>query len=209
MDKSAIFIDAGYLNKIIKTEFDYAKLDYLKFSNNLSQGTERFRTYYYDCMPFQSNPPTEFERKLFSGMDRFIYSLRKLPRFDVKLGKLGKRTQVCRECDFRNIVFEQKKVDILMAVDIVRLSWQKSVNNIIIIAGDSDFIPAIKNAKEAGMMTQLYYSKYSVHDELLIMCDDTFQIDDKLIQSSLIKSSLPPKKKRSKKKKPKKRRYKK
>jgi len=126
---------------------------------------------------------------------KFIYSIRKLPRFDVKLGKLGRKTYNCRKCNYENTEYEQKRVDILMAVDIVRVSWQKSVNNIIIIAGDSDFIPAVSNAKEAGLITKLYYSKYSIHDELLIECDDTYEIDNKLINDSLLIRPKKPKKK--------------
>ena len=42
-------------------------------------------------MPYQSCPPTEDERRRFSSMDKFVYTLKKLPRFEVKLGKVGVR----------------------------------------------------------------------------------------------------------------------
>jgi len=137
-------------------------------------------------MPFQSNPPTEREKMDFSNKDKFIYNIRKLPKFDVKLSGLGRRTYRCKSCGFENVVYEQKRVDILIAVDIVRLSWQRVVDNIVLVVGDSDFIPAISNAKEAGLITKLFYSNYSVHDELLMECDDVYEIDEMLITSSLL-----------------------
>ena len=97
MEKVAVFIDGGYFSKVLKNVFKEARVDYLKFSDNVSHGFERFRTYYYDCMPFQSSPPTDRERADFSNKDKFIYSIRKLPRFDVKLGSLGRRTyRLCK-----------------------------------------------------------------------------------------------------------------
>jgi len=39
MEKSAIFIDGGYFSKVIKNVFGEARVDYLLFSDNVSQGS--------------------------------------------------------------------------------------------------------------------------------------------------------------------------
>ena len=113
MARCAILIDAGYLDKVMANDFGHARIDIGKLGDELAGSMERLRTYYYHCMPFQSTPPTVEEKKRFAAMDSFIAALKKLPRFQFRQGKL------------QNIggVFRQKRVDIWMAVDLVRMSF--------------------------------------------------------------------------------------
>ena len=39
-------------------------------------------------------------------------------------------------------IFEQKGIDTLLSIDMVNLAATKQVSNIILLAGDSDYIPA-------------------------------------------------------------------
>jgi uncharacterized LabA/DUF88 family protein len=171
-NRAAVFIDGAYLTKILDVDFGKPKIDLAKFSDVLCGGYERLRTYYYNCMPYQSCPPTEDERRRFAAMDKFIYTLKKLPRFEVKLGRLG-----CVGGEF-----VQKRVDIALAVDLVRLSCEKMISKAVIVTGDSDFVPAIESAKDAGVLAVLYYSESSVHDELLSAVDESFVMGWDLIR---------------------------
>lgn len=177
MDKAAVFIDNGYLSKALK-DLSNVKIDYYKLSELLCKGCERLRTYVYDCMPYQSNPPTEDERKRYGDKDRLFHALKRLPRFEIRFGKLS----------FINGEFVQKRVDVLLSVDLVRMSWAHQIDRAVIVSGDSDLVPAIQAAKDAGVLVQLYYFKTSVHDELLDACDDRFEIDDKLLKSCKLTS---------------------
>ena len=57
-DRSAIFIDSGFF-KLVQAKHKI-KVDYLAFSSVVVGGEQnRFRTYIYDCPPYQSNPPTQ------------------------------------------------------------------------------------------------------------------------------------------------------
>lgn len=173
LERAAVLIDGGYIAKILEIEFGRPKIDFYKFSETVCDKYERLRTYYYTCMPYQSSPPTKEERRRFSAMDKFIYTLRKLPRFEVRLGKLG----------WAGGEFVQKRVDILLAVDLVRLSWGRQIGKAILVTGDSDFVPAVEAAKDAGILVQLYYSPTSIHDELLSTVDESFVITNKLIEN--------------------------
>ncbi|MDD1762516.1 MAG: NYN domain-containing protein [Methanothrix sp.] len=170
-DRAAVFIDGAYLTKILDVDFGKPKIDLAGFSEILCGSYERLRTYYYNCMPYQSNPPTDEERRRFASMDKFVYTLRKLPRFEVKLGRLG-----CVGGEF-----VQKRVDIALAADLVRLSCGRMIQKAVLVTGDSDFLPAIEAAKEAGVLVTLYYSRSSIHDELLSVVDESAVIDQELI----------------------------
>ena len=46
---------------------------------------------------------------------------------------------------------EQKGVDMRIGIDIASLAYKKLVNQIILISGDSDFVPAAKQARREGI----------------------------------------------------------
>ena len=46
---------------------------------------------------------------------------------------------------------EQKGVDMRVGIDISSLSFKKQVDQIILIAGDSDFVPAAKQSRREGI----------------------------------------------------------
>ena len=174
MARCAVLIDAGYLEKVLVNDFNRARIDIGKLADELAGTMERLRTYYYHCMPFQSTPPTTEERRRFAAMDSYIAALKKLPRFQFRQGKLQKIAGV----------FRQKRVDIWMAVDLVRMSFSNQIEKAIVITGDSDLVPAIEAARDAGVVVVLYYSPNSRHDELLQACDERYEITRNLVDKT-------------------------
>ena len=181
-DKIAIFIDGGYLDKLLKNEFNLAKLDYQKFACWMSKGIPVFRTYYYNCLPYQSNPPTEEESIRFSKGQRFHNNLNKLSHFQVREGKLEHR-------GFNkegSPIFVQKQVDILLGVDLVLLSSKNRITHASIFAGDSDFLPAIEVAKSEGVLINLFHSEqYSPHHSLWSIADERIVITEEIVNKLL------------------------
>ena len=63
----------------------------------------------------------------------------------------GKRTiKDLVDEDFK-IGFSQKGVDMKIGLDIASLSYKKQVEQIVLISGDSDFVPAAKLARREGV----------------------------------------------------------
>lgn len=164
-NRVAVFIDNGYLSKVTN---DGTKIDFVKFCDTVCQDQERLRTYFYDCKPYVSEPPTAEERAKLSSYNKFAGRIEALPRFQMRYGKLRKN---------KDGSFEQKRVDILLAVELVRLSWSGQIGHAVIVTGDSDFVPAIEAAKDAGVITRLFYSRKAIHDELLSAVDERFEMD--------------------------------
>ena len=177
MEKVALFIDGGYLNRILKNQFNGVSVDYLKFCDLIS-GTlklERLRTYYYNCMPIKRKG-NELDERRYAGVQKFINNLKRLPRFEVKLGKL----QLIGD------QFRQKMVDVLISLDISDICFHKHVENIILVAGDADFVPEIKKAKDYGVIIHLFYHPSSVHNELMDEADELHEINEELIKQCII-----------------------
>ena len=175
MSRVAVFIDGAHLDFTVRHEFPGTRIDYGKLATELvPPGLDLLRTYYYHCPPYQSNPPSPEEKIRKASFDRFHDALQKLPRFQVRLGVLAKRTAGGQ------VYFEQKRVDILLGVDLVRLSAKDQINEAVIVAGDSDFLPAIDAAKDDGILIRLVHGP-DTHDALRVAADERKRIDKAFI----------------------------
>ncbi len=176
---SAVFIDGGYLDKIKDkiTKQPHYKLDLECLSDILAKPYRRLRTYYYNAYPYQSPEPTENERHMFSQAQKFYDKISKLKRFEVRLGKLVKRIS-----ENGTFYYIQKGVDVYFAVDLLKVSWSKNVKYIILVAGDNDFVPAIKAAKESGVIIKLWYEKDSKPGDLINAVDESYILSEKILE---------------------------
>lgn len=180
MPDVAMFIDGGYLNAILHNEFGDARIHYRALVEEIIGELGRLdllRAYYYHCPPYQSNPPTPEESQRFSQMDRFFNTLRRLPRFEVRLGKLARYYD-----DQGNAVFKQKRVDILMGVDLVLLAVKQRISHAVLITGDSDLLPAIEVARNERVVVHLYHGE-TYHNELWDACDERVRIDEAFVSA--------------------------
>lgn len=178
MGRIAIFIDGAYLQFVLKEEFNSPKIDFTLLAQKVASGKEILRTYFYDCLPYQSPTPTQDERDRFGKKQRFFAALEKNPRFQVRQGRLELRGNDNRG----RPIFEQKRVDILLGVDLALLAAKHLITDAAILAGDSDFLPAIEAAKAEGVVVHLYHGK-APHRDLVSCCDERIRIEQPFIDS--------------------------
>ena len=157
MGISAVFIDGGYLDKILFYDHQNQRIDYEKLVKQMVAPDELLRAYYYHCLPYQSNPPTEEEKSRYSSRHRFVTALSFLARFEVRLGKLA-----FRGCDTNGEkIFVQKRVDCMVGVDMALLAGKGKITNDALLTGDSDYIPAIEAVKREGILVTLWHGSFS------------------------------------------------
>lgn len=139
-----------------------------------------YRIFYYDCPPMEKGKNVYHplskksvnigETEYGKWMSEFLDELRHRRKFALRLGKLSDinlnynlkpdttkkllngtmAIEDLSEKDFKlNLV--QKGVDMRIGVDISSLAFKKQVDQIILIAGDSDFVPAAKQARREGI----------------------------------------------------------
>jgi uncharacterized LabA/DUF88 family protein len=183
--RAAIFIDGGYFEKVLVREFGMPKIDFQALSSQMvgriGPSVELLRTYYYHCLPYQSNPPTEEESRRYSQRRGFYQALERLPKYCVKYGRLVRRgPDKDGQYDF-----EQKRVDALLSVDLVKLAATSQITHAAILAGDSDLIPAVEAAKESGVSVYLFHGQ-EPHQDLWKAADMRAGIDQALIDACLL-----------------------
>lgn len=177
MSRIAIFVDGAYLRHVLKEAASPASIDFAALNEKIRNGKELLRTYYYDCLPWRPDKPTPEERTRFSRYQRFYDTLVKhTPRFQVRLGKLARRHENGR------VRYEQKQVDILLCVDLIQLAAKHRITDAALVAGDSDFLPAVEVARREGVVIHLFHGR-TPHDELLACCDERIRIDASFIDS--------------------------
>jgi hypothetical protein len=119
-----------------------------------------------------SQPPTDDELKRMETHNQFVADMESIQRWSVKLGKLEKRWDGSKE------YYEQKRVDVLLSCDMVRHSAARDIQHAILLAGDSDFIPAILSAKDSGVTLTLWCGQSNtVHKDLIRHADEVHILD--------------------------------
>lgn len=138
---------------------------------------ELYRIFFYDCEPYAKkhhNPVSKrcinFDQSKEALFRRaFFEALRKKRKVALRMGQIqcsngwtlsnsctrnllrSKKTLAeLREHDVR-LDLEQKGVDIKIGIDIASLAYKQTVQKIVLISGDSDFVPAAKLARREGI----------------------------------------------------------
>lgn len=136
-----------------------------------------YRIYYYDCLPFDKKICTPVTKRVidfkktaqYNFRIQFFEELKKKRKVALRLGVLkdsknwslrhgwtkdlieGKiKLQDIRENDV-TYDLRQKGIDMKIGVDIASLVLKKFVNQIVLISGDADFVPASKLARREGV----------------------------------------------------------
>jgi uncharacterized LabA/DUF88 family protein len=137
-----------------------------------------YRIFYYDCPPLSKkahNPLTkqaiDFSRtQLAAWRLQFFEELKRLRKVALRLGYLNERsgqwvlrpgvlkellvgTRRVDQLSERDVKYDvrQKGVDMRLGLDIASLAYKKQVDQIVLVAGDSDFVPAAKLARREGI----------------------------------------------------------
>lgn len=174
----AIFIDGGYLDATNRDECGGVKIDYAKFAAKVAGDIEILRTYYYNCLPYQQTKPTDEEKAKFAQAQKFYAALKSLSRFEVREGML-----LYRGTDKSGKpIYIQKGIDIQIGVDLVLLSAKQQISHAIIVAGDSDLIPALSVAKNEGILIHLYHGSLPQR-KLVEIADERTQITSDFMKS--------------------------
>ena len=139
---------------------------------------ELYRIFYYDCPPAERQlyhpllkRAVDFKRQpIYSWMTQLLEELKKHRKVALRLGEIDevnsvitiKHDSLKRLCsgaiavenlteqDFEPVL-KQKGVDMKIGVDIASLAYKKQVDQIVLISGDSDFVPAAKLARREGI----------------------------------------------------------
>ena len=150
-----------------------------KRANEKTVRKELYRIFFYDCPPIAKKMHNPITKKAidFSKSDEAIFRLElhqkllKKRKLALRLGDLAETAEWVIKSDIEQSILKgkrdlkltplkeneviintrQKGADMRIGIDITTLSLKKQVTQIVLIAGDSDFVPAAKLARREGV----------------------------------------------------------
>jgi len=202
MKKVAVIIDGGFARKVFQKYFKKKNIPTSDQIIALGQKVltpeeELFRIYYYDFSPFEKDlrkpvSGVKFKDEVFirsgkeylagiSTQDHIAYRSGELKfgGWTLKTSKLNEIVSTKRavaDDDFQP-VFKQKRVDMKIGLDIAWLSIRKIVDRILLVAGDSDFIPAMKLARIEGVLITVVPLKNNITRDMREHADEVRDFD--------------------------------
>lgn len=165
-------------------------------SNNKNKNEELYRIFFYDCRPLKKNAHYPLSKgtkaiklktsKMYIFKTELFKELMSKPYLAVRFGYLdeGNAEWTIKDADKRKkllsgsisitdlqdedyvYVAKQKGVDMRIGLDIASLSLKKLVQRIVLISGDSDFVPAAKLARREGIHFTLDPMRNPIRDDL-------------------------------------------
>ncbi|NNM65703.1 MAG: NYN domain-containing protein [Burkholderiales bacterium] len=178
MQSYAILIDGGFAKRKLGTSKAPATADHFKSLVETLQsvpqltGQRLHRVYYYDSTPLESShdkplgggrvqfgnsPVAAKSRKLFEQLAEQPYMALRLGElvlegWEINAARLRGETSTSIEvrADDLRPQITQKGVDMRIGMDIAALTLKRLVQTIVLVSGDSDFVPAMKFARREG-----------------------------------------------------------
>lgn len=163
-----------YCHLHLKERDSYTK----KGDKKIYSYNELYRIFYYDCEPIDKtifNPLTQknfnfAKSPTYVWMKKFLTNLKQRRKVALRMGffadeemnyifsadtvkRLCKKSISIDDIQETDLILNmrQKGVDMKIGLDIASLAYKKLVDQIVLISGDSDFVPAAKLARIEGI----------------------------------------------------------
>jgi hypothetical protein len=170
-----LFIDGGCLRACLRRiSRVYADDQTLRLSyETLTAGYSK--VFYYDALPERGSSETETDEgyRARTSADRSLFDqLSSLDRFHVYEG------DVRRSASRRGP--EQKKIDVMIAVDMLTHSFRRNMHQATLLTGDLDFKPLLDALVQEGMFVSLWFPPDETSKELKSAADQScpFTVSD-------------------------------
>ncbi len=189
LNKISILIDGGFFIHTFrsKNRIDPAKKDVeALIASVMAEVAKRnpcaalhpdvlLRTFYYDCQPFgkvlkhPSGKNIDYSQlPTYLKQTAYLRSLDTVEQFALRLGDLSFSGWKVRANQPKKVYpeFRQKGVDMKIGLDIAWMAGKNTVDKIVLVAGDSDFISPMKLARREGIQIYLYPMGNPIKHEL-------------------------------------------
>ena len=126
-------------------------LDVVKFFERMMlPNQELVEVNYYSARPVD-------DPQAYYNQDKFFQANEINPKFKLHLGLYKKKKLKCQNCGFKIKTYEEKESDVRVATGMLVDVYSKRCDITIIVSADSDMIPAVELAMEAGHRVFVYF----------------------------------------------------
>jgi uncharacterized LabA/DUF88 family protein len=176
-----LFVDGGALRGRIKNLsdrfFGCVNLD-INFEAMVGSFTKVF---YYDALPVRNQGESEIDFDIRTKPSRAVLdAAASVDRVHVYEGDARRR---------RRQGLIQKKVDVMLTVDMLTHAFRKNMHQATLLTGDNDFKPLIDALVQDGMFVTLWYPQQETSRELMQAADARRPLNMSILHSLLTPES--------------------
>lgn len=166
-----LFIDGGYLkarfNACMDRYYDEAvelSIPLVRSTMALRSGERIAKVFYYDCIDERpiKDQPQEMTADRIKQQEALFDSIRSCEGWHVREGRL-----VGARKDNRS----QKRVDVLLAVEMLSHAFNKNMSHALLIAGDDDFTPLVDELLRHGTYVEVWSDRIHRSQHLVHAAD--------------------------------------
>lgn len=204
-DRYAIILDGAFVVKKMTKQLgrfpesaDVVDLCTKIRKDVLLKGLKLLRIYFYHALPAEKQLVNPIDNSIldlatsptFTNNYNLLDTLEMQPDFALRLGEVITRGWSLGAFQMKNLIKKQralkaddlvpnimqKGVDLRIGLDIARLSLQRLVSEVVVVTGDSDFIPAFKFARREGLRVYLAHMGHQVKRDLIAHTDAVINV---------------------------------
>jgi uncharacterized LabA/DUF88 family protein len=175
-----IFVD-GTNFRIAQLDAGIRDLNVPRLARQLASGYVLVKMRYYTS-PLPDNQP-----RAYAGQHRFFERLRETRAIDLVLGRHEPRREsfTCPSCGAAIIHRHhvEKETDVNLATDMVVGAYTNRYDVAMLVAGDTDYVPAIQAVQATGRkVIWCHFSTQANRDRLRQVCDEQILLDEKFLR---------------------------
>ncbi len=195
-DRVAVFVDGEFLFKSLGATKPGVLFDYSKIVEKLVRPGRLTRVWFYTAPP-----PGYWDRERIEQADNRVNRIRKLPYFHVVMGTTQQRRR-CVKVGIGGKVklvtgtcWEQKGVDVKLAIDMVNRARQNIYDTAVLVSGDGDFVELVRLLQDMGKHVINANSppntarSYHPSGPLRKTCDHRIVMDEKFLKDCTLDRS--------------------
>ena len=179
--RTVVFIDNAYFIRLKKYFFEggfrFSVRDFVEsVAKNNNLVVEKI--FLYDAPPFQDRRPSDRERGMREVYDKFVF------RFESE-GIVVREGMTQRLKIDGGFVYKQKGVDMLLGIDMVSvLNDFPDLGKVVLLTGDSDFVPVVERLAEIGVDTILFTYFDRIRKSPFSRCNDLLRVCSRYVKLS-------------------------
>lgn len=179
---SYLFVDGSYLTYVLDGYRDRLGVDFEFDYRALSM--DHRKTFYFDSP--QGTNDQKVQESYLAENSQFWNSLRRIDGFHVLTGEIKK--------DRKGRGFIQKRVDVMLTVQMMSHMMKGNMQKCALLAGDSDFVPLVEALVAEGLDIEVISQSKSCSVDLINAADIRSNIDifwlKKLLSGGQLKSTI-------------------
>jgi len=182
---SILIIDGTNIESRCREAFGRDDIDFRVFFAKVTAGTRLLHTHYFTAPFSRRSDPV----RLAEQSGRFNV-LKTMADTTLHLGRNQAREVRCRECGHTYTAYAEKGTDVAAAVSLIDCVIRKRSDQLFLLAGDNDYLPALRLARTEGakvIVGSVISPHQHKHGQLMAVsdlrhnCDRYFEIDQRFM----------------------------